>query len=306
MGGPALDTILRSPRHRGSVLTIAIESNAGRSMRIRCCEKTVRLRRLYWLRAAALCTPLAMGTGFAVATPLPTPPCGTSPVPAYASLGVQPAIAILDAEELDANAWRPSSCTGWPASSRSRVVVAIAGLVRAAGGAETLLARAGAISSLHTMRYWSTTDQQWRPLFLDAAALAGPAEGEQRRGDFRPSELMAGRTAYFWANDSRSGSVVYGMRVLERSPQRIVLGEENVSPVRALGLTVFRPTALQTVVFAQRQTNDVWGLYILARIDRQASSFVASGHEASTANRALALFRYLADIPTDAEPPAAR
>ncbi|WP_394365033.1 hypothetical protein [Paraburkholderia kirstenboschensis] len=95
------------------------------------------------------------------------------------------------------------------------------------------------------------------------------------------------------------------MRVLERSPQRIALGEENVSPVRALGLTVFRPTALQTVVFAQRQTNDVWGLYILARIDRQASSFVANGHEASTANRALALFRYLADIPTDAEPPAA-
>ncbi len=155
---------------------------------------------------------------------------------------------------------RPRALDGLPAHapglwSRSQVWSA------PLGGGETLLARAGAISSLHTMRYWSTTDQQWRPLFLDAAALAGPAEGEQRRGDFRPSELMAGRTAYFWANDSRSGSVVYGMRVLERSPQRIVLGEENVSPVRALGLTVFRPTALQTVVFAQRQTNDVWGLY---------------------------------------------
>jgi hypothetical protein len=47
---------------------------------------------------------------------------------------------------------------------------------------------------------------------------------------------------------------------------------------------VFQPAALQTMVFAQRQTNDVWGLYILARIGR----------------------RYMAGVPTDAEPPAMR
>jgi hypothetical protein len=86
----------------------------------------------------------------------------------------------------------------------------------------------------------------------------------------------------------------------------MTLAEENVSPVRAFGLTVFQPAALQTVVFAQRKTNDLWGLYIFARINRQASSVIASGHEASTANRALALFRYLAGVPTDAEPPAVR
>ena len=79
-----------------------------------------------------------------------------------------------------------------------------------------------------------------------------------------------------------------------------------MSPVRAFGLTLFQRAALQTVVFAQREANDVWSLYILVRIDQQASSFIASGHEASTANRALALFRYLAGIPTDAEPPAVR
>ena len=157
-----------------------------------------RPRGSYCLKAAARCAPLAAAAGFAVATPLPTPPCGTPPVPAYASLGVQPAMAILGAEELDASVWRPSSCTGWPAASRSRVVVAVAGLVHVAGGPETLLARAGAVSTLRSMRYWSTTDKTWRPLFLDAAALAGPAEGGDRRGDFRPSELQAGRTLYFW------------------------------------------------------------------------------------------------------------
>lgn len=268
--------------------------------------KVARLRGTYCLKAAARCVPLLAAAGFAMATPLPTPPCGTPPVPAYASLGAQPAMAILRAEQLDTGVWRPSSCTGCPAASRSRVVVALAGLVRVADGSETLLTRAGAVSSLRTVRYWSTTDSKWRPLFLDAVALAGPAEGGERRDDFRPSELQAGRTYYYWVDDSRSGPLVYRVRVLERSPYRVALAEENVSPVRAFGMTLFQPAALQTVVFAQRQADDVWGLYILVRIDRQASSFIASGHEASTANRALALFRHLAGIPTDAEPPAVR
>ena len=261
-----------------------------------------RRRGTYCLKAVTRCVPLAAAASFAVATSLPTPPCGTPPVPAYAPMGAQPAMAILRAEELDTGVWWPSSCTGWPAASHSRVVVAVAGLVRAVDGPETLLGRAGAVSTLRTVRYWSTTDKKWRPLFLDAAALS--AEGGKRRDDFGPSELQAGRTFYYWVDDSRSGPLEYRVRVLEHSPHRVALAEENVSPVRAFGLTLFQPAALQTVVFAQRQTNDVWGLYILVRIDRQASSFIASGHEASTANRALALFRHLAGVPTDADPPA--
>jgi hypothetical protein len=46
-----------------------------------------RPRGSYCLKAAARCAPLSAAAGFAVATPLPTPPCGTPPVPAYASLG---------------------------------------------------------------------------------------------------------------------------------------------------------------------------------------------------------------------------
>jgi hypothetical protein len=77
---------------------------------------------------------------------------------------------------------------------------------------------------------------------------------------------------------------VYRVRVREHNPQRMALAEENVPPVHAFGLTLFPPPALQTAVFAQRQTNDVWGLYILGRIDRQASSSIASGHDAPTAS----------------------
>ena len=197
------------------------------------------LRSTYWLKPAIRCAPLAAAAGFSLAAPLPTPPCGTPPVPAYASVGEQPAIAILRAGELDSGAWQPSSCTGWPAASRSRVVVAIAGLVRVAGGAEALLARAGAVSTLRTVRYWSITDKEWRPLFLDAAALDGPVDAGERRNDFRPSELQAGRTFYYWVDDNRSGPLVYRVRVLEHSSQRVALSEENVSPVRAFGVTLF-------------------------------------------------------------------
>jgi hypothetical protein len=104
-----------------------------------------RPRGTYCLKAAARCVPLAAAAGFAVATPLPAPPCGVPPVPAYASLDAQPAMTILGPEQIDTGVWRPSSCTGWPAASSSRVVVALAGLVRVAGGPETLLARAGCL-----------------------------------------------------------------------------------------------------------------------------------------------------------------
>src|SRR5260370_5948623 len=54
-----------------------------------------RSRGTYCMKAAARCAPLAAAAGFAVAIPLPTPPCGTPPLPAYALLCAQPAMAIL-------------------------------------------------------------------------------------------------------------------------------------------------------------------------------------------------------------------
>jgi hypothetical protein len=235
----------------------------------------------------------------------PTPPCPAQVWPAYAALTAPPAIASWRAAELAKLGWAPPGCTGWSPSSRSKSVVALAGRFRFAGDAEALLTRAGAISALRSVRYWSTTDKAWRPLVFDASALAGGDAKADRRRDFEASELTQGSQSYYWIDDSRSGAVVYRMRVLERDSRRLVLAHENASAVRAYGMTLFEPGALQTVEFIEQHDTDVWGLYLLTRIDDGASVFAGS-HEASSINRAVALFRHLARIPTDQEPPAVR
>ncbi|MGH6627322.1 MAG: DUF6675 family protein, partial [Burkholderiaceae bacterium] len=174
-----------------------------------------------------------------------------------------------------------------------------------AGDTDALLARAGAISTLRTVRYWSATDKAWRPLAVDASALAGGDAKAERRRDFAAAELTVGGQFHYWINDSRSGPVVYRMRVRERDAQRLVLSYENASPVRAFGITLFEPGALQTVAFAERHAADVWAFYLLMRIDRGASIF-ADSQEASSVNRAVALYRHWAGIATDQEPPAVR
>lgn len=265
-----------------------------------------KVRKEWHLRSGAMaCALMAAAAATLARDPGPTPPCEAQVWPAYAALAAPPAIASWRAAELDKLGWAPPACTGWSSSSRSERVVAVAGRFRFAGDAEGLLARAGAISALRNVRYWSTTDKAWRPLVFDASALAGGDAKADRRRDFAASELTKGSQSYYWIDDSRSGAVVYRMRVLERDSRRLVLALENASPVRAYGVTLFEPGALQTVEYVERHGTDVWGLYLLTRIDRSASIF-ASGHEASSVNRAVALFRHLAGIPTAQEPPAVR
>jgi hypothetical protein len=256
-------------------------------------------------RTAVTCGLVAVAAAAAARDVGPTPPCQTQTWPAHAAPAAPPAIASWQAADLDKLGWAPPACTGWSSESRSRSVVAVAGRFRFAGDVDALLARAGAISTLRNVRYWSTTEKAWRPLVVDAHALAGGHAKPDRRRDFAASELAKGSPSYYWMDDSRSGAVVYQMRVLERDSQRLVLAHENASSVRAYGVTLFEPGALQTVEFLERQGPDVWALYLLTRIDRGASVF-ASGHETSLVNRAVALFRHLAGMPTDQEPPAVR
>lgn len=235
--------------------------------------------------------------------PGPIPPCGADASPVYSTPEKSPAIASWRAADLKRLRWVPPACTGWPASSNSRLVVAVATSFRFEGDLQSLLARSGAISALRNVSYWSTTDQAWHPLALDAAALS-EGDPKARRRDFSASELTRGSQHYYWINDNRSGSVVYRLRVLERDEHRMVLSRENASPIRAFATTLFEPGTLQTVEFIERKS-DVWTYYLLMRIDRRAS-FLAAGHEESLVNRAIALYRHLAGIPTDRAPPAAQ
>jgi len=154
------------------------------------------------------------------------------------------------------------------------------------------------------MRYWSTTHQQWRTLIVDAGALTD-AQSSTRRADFAPAEMQKGSELYLEQADNLSGKAVYRMHIAEASADRIVFDVENVSLMRYYFVTLFHPGDVQSVYFLDRESDSVWRYYSIARTGREASR-LATGHDASSINRAVAFYRSLVGIPTDQEPPAAR
>ncbi|MBA2589385.1 MAG: hypothetical protein H0U98_12265 [Alphaproteobacteria bacterium] len=234
----------------------------------------------------------------AQAAPLPSS-CSIAALP-----GANPVIEVWQEAELARVFWQPPGCSGWAPSSRSKVLVSLTGSVRAGGTMASLVTRLGAISALPSVQYWSTTDGKWGPIAKGASALTGPDPGARRR-DFSAAEFVAGAQLYYWEDDVRTGSTVYRMTVLESSPDRLVVSGENVTPMRRFYLTVFKPGALQTLLTIQAAGPGVFAIRILTR-SGEGSSMLATGHEKSFVNRAAALYRHIAGIRTDQEPPAAR
>jgi hypothetical protein len=182
------------------------------------------------------------------------------------------------------------------------MLVSLAGSFRFQGDGEDLLGRFGAASTVRGIRYWSASDQRWRVLITDAAALEGP-NVKRRRPDFTAAEIKSRKVVYFLQDDSRSsGPVVYRLRLLEFGATRLVVQIENVSPVRIFMLTLFGPGDLEFVHFLEMRSPSLWQLYSLMRTGRGASS-LSSGHQASYVSRAVALYRHIAGIPTDQNPP---
>jgi len=226
-------------------------------------------------------------------------PCGEGPGPAYPQPGAPPITRVWATRD---SGWVPPSCTGWGELGYT-TLVAIAATVRLPEGDEDLLRRIGAISELAGVRYWSSTHGRWQTLILGARALRGPSVSEER-ADFAPRELALGKDLYFRQEDNLAGKAVYRLRVLDLAPDHVVFETENVTPIRYLFVTLFGPRELQSIYFLSRQSPHVWRYYNLSRTGAKASR-LTSGHEASSLNRAVALFRHYAGIPTDQEPPAA-
>jgi len=231
----------------------------------------------------------------------PQPPCGSATFPPYPDLEDSPAVRTWDRAE-SGRAWIPPACTGWTDSGFTTLVVAV-GRFRHASGVEGFLRRIGAISEHTGMRYWSTTHNRWQTLIISAHALSD-ATGDRRREDFSPGEMVEGKNLYFQQEDNLSGRAIYRMRIRSASPDRLVFDTENADTIYYLLLPMFRPGGMQTITFLDRESQDVWRYYSIMRTSRNASLLTA-GYEASSINRAVAFYRYLAGIPTDQEPPAA-
>lgn len=233
----------------------------------------------------------------------PQPSCTIAGTPTYPSPESTPTIAIWQGKELEQDNWHPPSCTGWPADSRSRLIVNLTGSFRFNGPMSALVARVGTISALRSIQYWSTTDRKWGPMSSDASALTGP-DSKSRRPDFSPSELVRGADLYYWEDDTHTGPAVYRLRVSESTSERFVISSDNVTPIRRFWFTLFKPGALQSVLIIEHVAPGIFGVSVLNRTGEGASALTA-GHESSYVNRATALYRQLAGIKTDQEPPAA-
>ncbi|WP_425404236.1 DUF6675 family protein [Hwanghaeella sp.] len=231
-------------------------------------------------------------------------PAGTRPSPDYADADQPPAVAAWR----DAAASEPESC-GSRLQGRLDVITAVAGKVRFTGSVDDLAERAGAISETVGMLYWSTTDQDWRELVSDAAALQGPDANNRdwtgdatRRPDFSAAEMQSGVTLWFRQNDTRStGDNLYSMRVLEKTPDRLVLDVVNESPIRFAFIERFAARALVSLHVIDRLGDGNWAYYGLAGLRGDPDA-----EPASLINRTAAFFRFLQGRKGDDAPPLAK
>jgi hypothetical protein len=238
---------------------------------------------------------------YAYAQSGPQPPCGMQPVPAYPVL--DDTVVVKSWSKSDAGTdWRPPACTGWGTTGFTTLVTTVARF-RHTSEAEGLLRRIGAISELVGMRYWSTTHKRWQTLIVDAHALTA-LQTSQRRSDFSPDEMKAGKVLYFEQVDNLSGKGIYRLHIAEASADRIVFDVENVSTLHFLLLTAFHPGEMQSIYFLDRESENVWRYYTIVRIGKNANQML-TGNESSAINRAVAFYRFMVGIPTEQEPPAA-
>jgi hypothetical protein len=233
---------------------------------------------------------------------LPMPPCGGSSHPPYAALDTPLNVVVWTSSKLPAS-WAPPSCTGW-SSKKVALLVAAAGRFQHEGDTTFLLQRLAAISDLVSVRYWSVSRRGWHDLIDHAFALR-TKDQQSRRIDFSLYELRPDRDLYFWqGGSSRLETGVRRLQILDRQADRLVFDVENISPVRLFFVTLFKPGDLQVHYAITRESATTWRYYSLFRASGSDNPLVAH-YKHSYINRTVAMFRYLAGIPTDREPPAA-
>ncbi len=239
------------------------------------------------------------GSGIAADT---VPDCHAPALPAFPEQPGLPAMLTWPGSRPDLGPVLPACLAAM--TRHATALTALAARFDFAGDGAELLARFGAISSLPTISYWSVTDHRWNRMVLSATAIAARS-GNRPRENFTASEMSAGQDLFMVQQDNRSSDVVtYHLHIETSDHDRVALSIENVSPVRLYLMTLFAPGDLSTMYFLQRLSPDAWGFYSLSAV--RAGLIARLGdNEASTRNRAMAIFRYVAGIPTDQEPPAA-
>jgi len=231
----------------------------------------------------------------------PHVPCGSDPYPAYAAPGPQPTISLWRADELPAD-WVPPACTGWKPRQGDEVV-ALAGRFEHQGSFDELVARAGAFSRQTEILYWKEKKKRWEQLYKASAAL-GSSDPASQRPDFSPAEFGVGTPLYFVQDDTEPiGPIVHELIVRERSQTRLVVSTRSLNRGAVYGMSVIPPGGLEGFFLVEHETGPIWRYYALTRVHLLIPAALAPPPE-DHLNKAVALFRFLAGIPTDVGPPA--
>lgn len=233
----------------------------------------------------------------------PVPPCAGPVEPTYAELGAPPRTRVWERGELP-EGWTPPPCLGWPAHEDS-VWVSAAGRMRLQDGVDGLIGRVARVSALPQIQFWSVTRDAWLPLFEKAVAVTG-SDGEVPRPDFSPREMVRGSTLYMLSDQNDPlGEIVQSLTVLDRTEDRLVVELKNVTSGRMALIEVLPVGAARTLLHMQREAGDVWTFYTLITVADRAPDLLTPPR-AAWINRAAALYRWFAGIPTNQEPPPAR
>jgi hypothetical protein len=193
-------------------------------------------------------------------------------------------------------AWLPPPCLGWPPGPAA-VLVTFTARFRHDGPAEALLTRFGAISKLTTVRYWSVTEKKWQPLFVKAQAPGG---------DFPLERLKSGQELRFEQRDNRLPvTTIQGLSVRHFDADRMHVEIRNAEAVELVFVEIAKPGDLRTAHVLAREAEGVWRYDSITRV-ASAPTLLGGGNDSSWINRANALYRLIAGIPTDLEPPLRR
>lgn len=198
-------------------------------------------------------------------------------------------------------------CPGW-ADEPFLVIVVTAARFTHTAGVIGLQNRVGGITALAGIRYWSTTRKIWRNLFEEARALTSAA-GLTGRDNFQPAEVTPGASLAFWVKErSPMDEMVYRAKILKKSDHVLSFMVDNLRPVRLLFQDFLARGDYQSYFQFRRMGGSNWTYYNVLRIAGSGGllSLALSQSEASYINRAEAMYRYFAGIPTNMEPPAAR
>lgn len=255
-----------------------------------------------WLAAASLATSLLAAASGAAQPALLEPPCdGVAASPAPAMLESRPAVlGFTDAATIAS--WTPRECLGWR-NGPADTVVALAARFEVRS-LDVLLDHFTALSRLSAVRYWSVKLQMWRPLFQSAVPLDGP-DPLARRGDFERAEVRPGTPVHVLLDDDLVGPLVMEILIGAFSPEAISISMRNLSPGHRLGMEVLPIDGLAITIFLEKESEIVWRYWSAMRVATELPSFLLPP-PAAHANRLAAIFRYIAGLPTDAEPPLFR